>query len=163
MQISDYHFRRADRKDAAAIVSIYNYFVKNSFAAYSENVAGAAFFDEQLGSNYPFYVIEEDEKMVGFGLLRPYGFHEALKRAATAKYFILPDHTRRGLGHKLLCILTEEAKKIGVDTLLVHISSRNMDSLKFHQRNGFKKCGRFKRVGTKFGSDFDIVWMQKFI
>jgi L-amino acid N-acyltransferase YncA len=47
-----------------------------------------------------------------------------------------------------------------VDTILASISSRNDGSIRFHKKNGFRECGRFRRVGRKFGQDFDIVWMQ---
>ncbi len=50
---------------------------------------------------------------------------------------------------------------MGIDSLLVNISSRNRESLGFHLKNGFRECGRFLKVGRKFGEDFDAVWMQK--
>ena len=31
----------------------------------------------------------------------------------------------------------------------------------FHLKNGFHECGRFCRVGTKFGLDFDMLWFQR--
>jgi len=36
-------------------------------------------------------------------------------------------------------------------------------SLNFHFKQGFKECGRFQRIGQKFGRDFDVIWMQKFL
>jgi len=33
--------------------------------------------------------------------------------------------------------------------------------IEFHLKNGFRECGRFMKVGRKFGEDFDVVWMQK--
>jgi phosphinothricin acetyltransferase len=48
-----------------------------------------------------------------------------------------------------------------ITSLLANISSRNRQSLEFHLRNGFRECGRFLKVGHKFGEAFDVVWMQK--
>jgi len=62
-----------------------------------------------------------------------------------------------------LNVLIKEAKRKGFDTLLASISSLNEISLNFHLKNGFTECGRFKRIGKKFGQDFDEVWMQRFI
>jgi L-amino acid N-acyltransferase YncA len=28
-------------------------------------------------------------------------------------------------------------------------------------KNGFRECGRFLKIGRKFGEDFDAVWLQK--
>lgn len=164
VHIMEYSFRRAHNRDNKVVASIFNYFVENSFAAYSDTPVSTDFFNEQLESAYPFYVIEtRDGEVIGFGSIRPYSHHETLKRAATAMYFILPNYTGKGLGRRLLDVLTVEAKKMGVETLLVHISSKNKASLEFHKKSGFQKCGRFRRIGRKFGQDFDIVWMQKFI
>jgi L-amino acid N-acyltransferase YncA len=160
-----YQLRKARNDDREAVISIMNYFVENSFGAYPDEKIGNDYFDAMKGiaKVYPFYVIETQNQVVGFGLLRCYGRWETLKRAAEVTYFILPAHTRKGLGRRLLDVLIEDAKKLGIDTLLVNISSRNKTSLSFHEKNGFKKVGRFRRIGKKFGKDFDIIWMQKFI
>jgi L-amino acid N-acyltransferase YncA len=50
---------------------------------------------------------------------------------------------------------------MNITTLLANICSLNKQSLKFHRKNGFKRCGTFRKIGTKFGKDFDVVWMQK--
>ena len=164
VHVMEYSFGRAYNKDNAAVTTVFKYSVEKSFAAYPETPVSPDFFDEQLESVYPFYVIEKrDGEVIGFGAIRPYSHHETLKRAATAMYFILPNYTGKGLGRRLLEILTVEAKKMEVETLLVHISSKNKASLEFHKKSGFQKCGRFRRVGRKFERDFDIVWMQKLI
>ena len=43
---------------------------------------------------------------------------------------------------------------------LAHISSANQASIRFHSRHGFTECGRFREVGEKHGTVFDMVWMQ---
>jgi phosphinothricin acetyltransferase len=82
---------------------------------------------------------------------------------AETGYFISPEHTRKGLGKSLLSTLENEARMVGMDTLLANISSRNQPSLAFHEKLGFRECGRFQRISRKFGQDVDIVWMQKFL
>ena len=57
----------------------------------------------------------------------------------------------------------KKLKSLGIDTLLANISSHNQPSRAFHEKHGFRECGRFKRISRKFGQDVDIVWMQKFI
>jgi phosphinothricin acetyltransferase len=84
-----------------------------------------------------------------------------MRRSAQVSYFILPEHTGRGLGKRLLDQLLDRGRSMGVDNFLAHISSLNEGSLRFHRRHGFTECGRFRRVGSKHGSDFDMVWMQR--
>ena len=64
------------------------------------------------------------------------------------------------IGSQLLEALLEAGRRMGVDTLLAHISSLNEGSIRFHLRRGFTECDRFRRVGRKRGQDFDMVWMQ---
>jgi len=157
--------RKAEEKDSGSISEVFNYFVENSDASYEVNKVGRDFYSKMRAGSpqYPFYVIEASNAVIGFGFLRPYRNTETFRRTAEATYFILPNHTRKGLGKKLLQVLEKEANKMGITTLLANISSLNEQSLNFHRKNGFRRCGTFKKIGTKFGKDFDVVWMQKFL
>ena len=164
--MKDHSIRKFTPDDGSGIVDIFNHFVRNSFAAYPEKEVGADFPDRlrQTMIGESFYVVEgPDGGTVGFGFIRKHHAAEVFQRAAELTYFILPEHTRLGLGSRLLSILIEDARKAGVDTLLAQISSINEPSLSFHTKSGFTECGRFRRVGRKNGRDFDVVWMQKFI
>jgi len=158
-----YRIRQADNRDSESISDVFNYFVENSYASYEISKIGPDFyFKIRAGSpQCPFYVIEASNKVIGFGFLRPYRNTEAFRQTAEITYFILPEHTRKGLGRKLLRVLEKEAEEMGITTLLANISSLNNQSLKFHVKNGFRRCGTFRKIGTKFGKDFDVVWMQK--
>ncbi|MBU2552083.1 MAG: GNAT family N-acetyltransferase [Proteobacteria bacterium] len=145
-------------------IDIFNHYVENGFAAYPENRVPYEFFDVFLGlaARYPaFAARNETGRIVAFALLRSYHPMPAFQRTAEVSYFIAPDHTGKGLGRILLARLEDEARQAGIDTLLADISSRNPGSIHFHLKNGFKECGRFEKVGRKFGQDFDQVWMQK--
>jgi L-amino acid N-acyltransferase YncA len=162
----NYIIRPMQPEDEREILAIFNYFVKNSFAAYSEYTVGHEYFMklQDISQGYPFYVAEISAGVLaGYALLHPYYPKDAFRRAARVTYFILPEHTSQGLGAKFLDLLKKDAKLIGVDTLLASISSLNEQSLRFHEKFGFEKCGVFKAVGRKHGQDFDEVWMQKFI
>ena len=60
-------------------------------------------------------------------------------------------------------LFAEAAPGLGIDNFVANVCSLNEDSLRFHLKNGFVECGRLKRVGKKFDTDFDIVWMQKYL
>ncbi len=161
-----YIIRRVREGDNQSIIDVFNYFIENSFAAYPEKKVGDGFFErlKQTTRGFPFYAVETGEgELAGFGLLRPYHIMETFRRTAEVSYFILPMHTGKGLGTKILSKLIEGAREKGKDTLLASVSSLNEKSINFHEKNGFKECGRLVRIGKKFGKDFDEVWMQKFI
>ena len=161
----DYLIREVTDSDRKPVIDIFNYFIDNSMATYREKRVDDDFFDffKDNAINDIFYVIEYKTDIVGFGLIRTHRKADTFNRTCELTYFILPDYTRLGIGTKLLEILIDKAKQNGIDNLLASISSYNERSLKFHEKHGFNQCGRFRRVAKKFGKDFDIIWMQRFL
>lgn len=163
MQAMPYTFEEMADRHRNAVINIFNYFVVNSWAAYPEEPVGDYFFDylQQVSRGYPSVVIKVNPGgVIGFALLRPHLSAKAFTRTAEITYFIMPEHTRQGLGRLILERFVPEARKMGVDNILANISSHNEPSLQFHRKMGFLECGRFRNVGRKFGEDFDVVWMQ---
>jgi phosphinothricin acetyltransferase len=158
-----YIFEKMADQHRTAVIDIFNYYIANSFAAYLEEAVSYEFFDQFLNmtQGYPAVVIKDDtETIVGFAFLHAFRPGRTFRRAAEITYFLLPEHTGKGIGATILKQFSLAAKEQGIDTLLANISSRNGGSLRFHRKNGFEQCGRFRRVGKKFGKDFDVVWMQ---
>jgi phosphinothricin acetyltransferase len=156
--------RKAEDQDGDQVMEIFNYHVVHGFAAYPEEPLDRGFFEFVKTIIYggAFYVLEtREKKIVGFGFLKKYHPYPAFNRTAEAGYFILPEFTRGGLGGLLLEMLEKDARTMGVDNLVANISSLNPASLEFHKKHGFRECGRFEKILTKFGLDLDIVWMQK--
>lgn len=161
-----YDIRPVTEEDRQAVTAVFNHFVEHSFAAYPEEKVDPSFFDRMaaVSRGYPFYVVEtDDHRIAGFALLHPYHGSPTISRTAEVTYFILPEHTGRGVGGRILDRFIKDARKMGVDNLLASISSLNEGSINFHARHGFVECGRFRRIGRKKGREFDIVWMQKFL
>jgi L-amino acid N-acyltransferase YncA len=122
------------------------------------------FFDRivAMSAGYPAVCVKTSSgERVGFGFLR--AFHPAgtFRRTAEIAYFLLPEHTGKGLGQRMLALFEQRARERSVDNLLASVSSLNEQSLRFHERAGFERCGLFRAVGLKSGRDFDMVWFQK--
>lgn len=161
-----YRLREAADSDGASVMEVFNHFVENSFAAYPERKVPEAYFAalRTPGDRYPLLLAETPGgSVVGFGMLRQHHRAEAFNRTAEIGYFIREDHCGKGIGRQFLARLEQAGREKGIGVLLANISSLNEKSLRFHQRNGFTECGRFRKIGTKFGREFDVVWMQKFL
>jgi L-amino acid N-acyltransferase YncA len=146
------------------VMHIFNHYTQNSFAAYPEGVVPNLLFLRflEIGKTHPAYAITSgDGTVVGFCLLRPYNPFAAFKETAEVSYFIRHDHTGKGIGKSALRKLEEDAKNLGIRHLLADISSENRESIEFHERNGFTRCGYFNNIGKKFGKTFSVVWMEK--
>ena len=162
----EYSINQISNEDRKAIMDIFNHYVENSFAAYPENKLPYQAFDMflQMSSGFPTGSIrDQNGKIVGFGMLRTHNPMPTFSQTAEVTYFIHPDHTGVGLGKMLLSFLEKGAVEKGITNILANISSLNPRSIEFHQKNGFKECGRFRKVGKKNGQEFDTVWMQKML
>jgi len=161
----NYLIRKIKEDDLPSVLKIFNYFTENSMAAYGDEPVGLEFVlgFKEMAVEECFKVIEYDKEIIGFGLIRKYAKGSTFKATAVLTYFIMPEHTGKGLGTKMLHQFTSSAKEKGIKNLLAHISSENETSLNFHRKHGFTECGRFKSIGVKFEKEFDVVWVQKVI
>ncbi|MDD3925249.1 MAG: GNAT family N-acetyltransferase [bacterium] len=149
--------------DRESVIDIFNYYVENSFAAYPERKLPYEFFDTLFGmcQGYPAVTVRDEAgEILGFGMLRPYNPMQAFSKTAEIPCFIKPDFTGQGIGKMLLDYLIEEGRKKGLTNILAGISSLNDGSMRFHLKNGFVECGRFKGIGQKQGKIFDVVYCQ---
>ena len=149
-----------------SIMRILNHYVTEDFSAFFDTVLPETFFTRlrETADGYPSVVaLNEENEIVGFGLLRPYHPAHTFRRTSELSYFISPEHTRKGIGGMILNTLIQEASQLGIDRLLASISSLNPASLAFHTKNSFEEVGRLKGIGCKFGRDFDIVYMQRIL
>lgn len=162
----EYFFHPIGIEDREAIMDIFNYYIEHSFAAYPETRLPYEAFEMflHMARGFPSATVTDQERrIIGFGMLRAYSPIPAFSRTAEVTYFIHPDHTGKGIGQALLDFFKEAGKEKDITSILASISSLNPGSIKFHERNGFTECGRFKAIGKKHGQVFDTIWMQKIL
>jgi L-amino acid N-acyltransferase YncA len=162
----EYSFDAMREEHRQAVVDIFNYFIENTFAAYPEAPLNDGVFDQFLAISrkYPSTVVmDKGKNVVGFAFLQPYHQADSFRKTAVATYFILPDHTRKGIGAQILELFIKDAKKMGLQHILVNVSSLNPGSIEFHRKNGFRKCGTFEDIGIKAKKKFSVIWMIRAI
>jgi phosphinothricin acetyltransferase len=152
-----------DHKD---VMEIFNYYIENTFAAYPEQRLPDEFLETllMLSHGYPTVVAKADEGVVtGFGLLRPYNPLPAFSKTAEITYFLKPGFAGQGIGKAILDYLLDTGKELGINAVLANVSSLNEESIRFHIKNGFSECGRFREIGRKKGQVFDVLYFQKLL
>lgn len=158
-----FEYVKMDIEHGSDVMEILNYYIKNSFAAYSDQELPITFFEKllEMTEGYPAFVLKSDDDVVGFCFLRAYNPFSTFKNTAEVSYFINEKHSGKGLGQIVLDKLIDAARKQGITTILASVSSRNAHSLVFHRKNNFSECGRFRHIGRKFGEAFDVIWFSK--
>jgi phosphinothricin acetyltransferase len=160
-------FKPMTQEHALEVMDIFNYYIKNSYAAYPESPLPVEFFMKvlEMTKGYPAFVIQDTDTNTirGFCFLRAYNPFPTFHETAEITYFLRHSDVGKGMGKKALERLEEEAKRRGIKNILANISSENEHSIQFHLKNGFRECGRFHQIGRKNGKSFDVVWMEKAI
>jgi L-amino acid N-acyltransferase YncA len=149
--------------DRDTIIAIFNHYAATGYAAYPEIPVNDRFFAFLCEGALRFYVLEHEAHVVGFGLMKPLMPFPAFMTTGMLTYFIQPEYTHIHLGKKLLDRLTDDAKNMGMTSLVANMASKNRASIQFHSRWGFTEVGRLQNAGSKFGEPFDMVWMQKML
>jgi phosphinothricin acetyltransferase len=155
--------REVRESDYDTIIAIFNYYAATSCAAYPEIPVNDRFIAFLREGAFAFYVLEREAHVVGFGLMKPLLPFPAFMTTGMLTYFIQPEYTHMHLGKKLLDRLTDDAKKMGMTSLVANMASKNRSSIRFHLHQGFTEVGRLHNAGSKFGEPFDMIWMQKML
>lgn len=162
----DITIRLAVDADKEQFMAVFNYYTEHGYAAYSSRPIPVEAFErfKAMCREGHLYVAETDEqKIVGFAMLKTYFNTDCFARTAEVGYFILPDYTNQGIGNKFMITLTQAAQSMGIAILTANVSSLNPQSLAFHIRQGFRQVGRLENVGEKHERLFDVIWFQKSI
>ena len=148
-----------------AIAAIFNHYVRTSSAAYPNiEISGQHFLEGWLQlPTYPFYEALDGDSVVGFCFLKPFHPADTMQHVAVLTYFIDPTYTGKGLGKSMLEQLLSDGQQMGKTNFMANISSENEGSIRFHQKHGFRECGRFQSIGKKADRSFDMVWMQRML
>jgi len=155
--------REVRDSDRDAIIPIFNHYAATSYAAYPEMPVNERFFEFLRDGTLEFYVLENTQRVIGFGLIKPVLPFPAFMKTGMLTYFLLPEFTGQGFGKLLLEQLTTEATKLGMTSLVANMASKNIPSIRFHLKNGFCEVGRLQNAGFKFSEPFDVLWMQKMV
>lgn len=153
--------REMQESDRDAVMRIFNHYAATSFAAYPEGPVPPQFFIPLREGAVSTIVLESDDGITGFGLLRPFLPFPSFRKTGMLTYFLAPESVGKGLGSRLLDRLTEDAKHHGMTILVASMSSKNEVSIRFHKRHGFSEAGNLAGIGEKFGEPFDVIWMQR--
>jgi L-amino acid N-acyltransferase len=110
---------------------------------------------------HPVIVGLIDNNVVGWASLSKWSDRCAYDGTAEVSVYVHKDFRDKGIGKRLLEVITLEGKEKGLHTLISRISEGNEKSIYLHERLGFNSVGTLKEVGKKFGKLLDVHMLQK--
>jgi len=157
------NIRPATESDQSSMLEIYNEAVLNSNATFDteprSHEAQLAWF-RLHEKNHPISVAEEEGQVIGWASLSPYSERCAYNTTVEVSIYIHKDHRGKGMGLKLLKIITLEGQKVGNHTIISRITQGNDVSIHIHEKLGYRHVGVMEEVGFKFGEFQNVHIMQ---
>jgi L-amino acid N-acyltransferase YncA len=155
--------RPATDKDLTAILDIYNEAVENTTATFDTEKRPMEKQIEWYNNhkqNHPIIVAEENEVIKGWASLSPWSERRAYEGTVEVSVYVHHNFRNKGIGKKLLEIITLEGRKVKNHTVISRIAAGNESSMHIHEILGYRHVGVLKEVGFKFGRFIDVNVMQ---
>ena len=146
--------------DAAAIVEIYNHYIRETVITFETVELTVAEMTERIthiSQSFPFLISEEEGRITGYCYLHPWKSKAAYRHTAETTIYLHPEHKRHGTGTALMNTLIEAARAAQFHVLIACITASETASIRFHQSLGFTPVSHFHEVGQKFDHWLDVV------
>jgi len=156
--------RNANISDAAQIVEIYNYYIKDTIITFEEEVIDAFEMEQRMKivlEKFPWLVLEENGEIIGFAYASTWKHRVSYRFTVETTVYLNPNVVQKGSGTKLYKALFEALKEYDFHMAIGVISLPNLGSVKLHENFGFEKVGHYSEVGKKFGKWIDVGFWQK--
>jgi phosphinothricin acetyltransferase len=163
--MSDLVIRPYTPADIPAVTRIYGHYVRDTVITFeTEEPSDAEManrFATIAGKGHPLLIAEQDGAVIGYAYASTYRPREAYRFTCEDSIYLSPDAVGKGLGGLLLGRLIEDSRKAGLKQMLAVITAERANSIRLHEKHGFRFIGRYEALGYKFDRWLDIVHMQR--
>jgi len=163
--MSDVRFRPFAWSDVPAITGIYRHYVEETVITFETEAPGEPEMAERFGKlvalGHPLIIAEQAGKVVGYAYASFYRPRAAYRFTCEDSIYLSKDVVGQGIGGRLLEALMSESRAAGFKQMIAVITAERANSVRVHEKAGFRHVGRYEAVGYKFDRWLDIVHLQK--
>jgi L-amino acid N-acyltransferase YncA len=156
--------RRARHEDAERCLQIYAPYVRDTVISLEADPPALPEMQERLARSletHDWLVLEGPQGVVGFAYGSQYRSRAAYRWACEVSVYVEAAQQRAGAGLLLYEKLFASLVDRGYLTALAGMTLPNAASEGLHRALGFEPIGTWRRIGWKFGSWHDVMWMQR--
>lgn len=150
-------------RDAAACLALYAPYVAASAVSFEDVPPTAEQFAalmKDTGKRYPWIVLDDDGRVVGYAYASQHRARAAYRWAADVGIYVDRAHHRRGAGRTLYAALFERMRAQGLQIACAGVTLPNDASVGLHRALGFEHVGTYPAIGWKAGAWHDVSWWQ---
>lgn len=163
--MSDVVFRPFVWSDIPAITGIYRPYVEDTVITFETEPPGETEMAERFGKlvalGHPLIIAERDGRTVGYAYASFYRPRAAYRFTCEDSIYLAQHVVGQGIGGRLLEELMRQSRACGFKQMIAVITAERANSVRLHEKAGFRQVGRYDAVGYKFDRWLDIVHMQK--
>ena len=159
-----YIIRKATTSDLFTILEIVNHAILNTTSIYDYDVRTledqTLIFETKNAKNFPLFVAVSNDEILGFGTYDTFRTKMGYRFTVEHSVYVKDGFAGKGIGKLLLEQLIATAKEENYHIMIGVIDASNENSIRFHEKFGFKSMGILKEVGFKFDRWLDANLMQ---
>lgn len=165
--------RFATEDDAAALLAIYEPYIRNTAITFEWEVPTVEEFRSRIHdrlSMYPYLVAEQEGNIIGYAYASRFRARKAYDWDVETSIYIKQDCRRSGAGSLLLDTLERLLKKQGVLNIYAGITYHDepdaywdRQSIIFHTKKGYVQVAKYNDCGCKFNRWYGLLFMEKMI
>ncbi|MDY2937659.1 MAG: N-acetyltransferase family protein [Fusicatenibacter sp.] len=163
--------RFVTEEDAEELLAIYAPYVEQTAITFEYEIPSEEEFAERIGKvqeRYPYLAAELNGEILGYAYVSPFKNRAAYDWAVETSIYVRMDRKRQGVG-KLLYLALERILKLQnilnleacIGYPVCEDEYLTLDSVRFHERMGYRMAGHFSQCGYKYHRWYDMVWMEK--
>jgi phosphinothricin acetyltransferase len=162
----DVAIRRGAGDDLPALTELYNHYVRETAITFDVEPftleTRRPWFEQFAAQGrHQLFVAERGGRVLGYACAMRFRLKAAYLPSVETSVYLRPEAHGRGLGTRLYAALFGALAGEDVHRAYAGITLPNPASVALHARFGFRACGTFREVGRKFGSWWDVTWMEK--
>ncbi|MEN6350437.1 MAG: N-acetyltransferase family protein [Syntrophomonas sp.] len=165
--------RMATESDAEEILKIYSPYVTDTAITFEYDIPSITEFSRRIKDTlkmYPYIVALEEKCIVGYAYASAFKQRAAYDWAVETTVYLKQDCRGKGLGKKLYLALEDVLERqniLNLNACIAYTSVKDVHldntSMVFHQHLGYSKVAHFTKCGYKFGTWYDMIWMEKML
>ncbi len=169
----DIIIKTVNESDADELLKIYAPYVQNTAITFEYNVPGIAEFKSRIMNTlkkYPYLKAVRNGEIIGYAYLGEFKERDAYIHSAETSIYVKQKERRSGAGRAMYEAIEKTAKMQNILNLNACIGvpriedeHLTLDSVKFHEKMGYTLVGKFNFSGYKFGTWYDMIWMEKML
>lgn len=156
--------RIANIKDVPEMLAIYAPYVENTTVSFEYEPPTLEEFTRRFTAftqQFPWLVWEEDGKILGYAYASAPFTRAAFGWCAEPTVYLRPEARGRGIAASLYTVLEEILFRQGYQALYALVCGENIQSRRFHEKQGYHITAEFPGIGFKMGRWLSLIWYEK--